>query len=124
MVQETIRYSEGVVTEVESLVNAGVFDSKSEFYRFATEALLTSINDDYKPNMHNYNKYQEKVRAEFKSDDSTAYDQSLFYSSAVAVRRYARNKDIQSAENHIDSHYSEDMGEYLLLEALLDYYTE
>ena len=62
---------------------------------------------------------QQQVQGESTSEHS---DGSMFYKSAIAVRRHARRGEIDAAEEYIDTHYASDRGEYLFLEALLDYY--
>jgi len=129
MVQETIRFSETVVNEVEDLVAEGVFETKSEFYRFASEMLLDAINDEYDPEMVNYDKLSGGVRERIDSaigeqdalPDPTTQpnDAGTFYRSALVVRRHARKGEIEQAEEHIDSHYPPERGEYLMLEDIL-----
>ena len=123
MVQETVRYSDSVVERVQELVEEGTFENKSEYYRFASELLLDSLKKDYEPEMVKYDAIaentQQQVKGGFAIDQS---DGSMFYESAIVVRRYARRGEIDAAEEYIDTHYGPDRGEYLFLEALLDYY--
>ena len=49
MVKSTVRFPESVVGEIESLVEDGRFESKSEFYRFSTDYVLNQVLDDYDP---------------------------------------------------------------------------
>jgi len=35
MAKDTVRYPDDVVTEIDALVDDGMFESKSEFYRFS-----------------------------------------------------------------------------------------
>ena len=124
MVQETVRYSESIVEAVQTLVNEGTFEHKSEFYRFATELLLDSLREDYNPEMLNYDTLAETTHqqlGEFMSEQS-AGSGSMFYESAIIIRRHARRGEIDAAEEYIETHYPSERGEYLLLEALLDYY--
>jgi len=122
MVQETVRISESIVEAVQAPVNEGTFEHKSEFYRFATELLLDSLQEDYDPEMLNYDSLTETTRqqlAEFTGGQSGG---SMFYESAILIRRHARRGEIDTAEEYIETHYPSERGEYLLLEALLDYY--
>jgi Arc/MetJ-type ribon-helix-helix transcriptional regulator len=121
MVQETVRFSDYIVNEVDELVEEGMFEHKSEFYRFATEMLLDSMREDYSPEMLNYDTIAAKTRQQLGSSANES-DGTMFYNSAIAVRRYARRGEIDAAEDYIDAHYPTEGGEYLLLEALLDYY--
>lgn len=124
MVQETVRYSDSIVQKVDELVEEGSFDNKSEFYRFAAELLLDSLRDDYEPEMLNYDSIAEVTRQQVGGADSEPSNGSMFYQSATTVRRYARRGDTTGAEEYIDTHYPPERGEYLLLEALLDYYQD
>ncbi len=123
MVQETVRYSDSIVESVEELVEEDVFEHKSEFYRFATELLLDSLHDDYEPEMLNYDSLAEATRQEVGDTAVEKSDKSMFYESAVVVRRHARRGEVGAAEEYIDTHYPPERGEHLLLEALLDYYS-
>jgi Arc/MetJ-type ribon-helix-helix transcriptional regulator len=122
MVQETVRYSDSVVETVQSLVEEGTFNHKSEFYRFATELLLDQLDEEYEPEMVSYDALSEATQQSTHST-SDQPDRSMFYQSAIVVRRHARCEEITAAEEHIDRHYPPERGEYLLLEALLDYYS-
>lgn len=121
MVQETVRYSNTIVETVEKLVEQGSFSNKSEFYRFATELLLEQLDEEYEPEMVSYNALSEATQLS-DTDNSDQSDGSMFYQSAIVVRRHARREEISAAEEYIDAHYPPQRGEYLLLEALLDYY--
>lgn len=105
------------------MIDEGIFDNKSEFYRFASELLLDSLRDEYTPEMVNYDQLTDTLDSQREKKDATE-DISGFYRSATTVRRCARRGDISAAEEHIDSRYPPERGEYLLLEALLDYYRQ
>lgn len=122
MVQETVRFSQSIVEAVEELVEEGTFENKSEFYRFATELLLDSVHDEYDPEMVKFDTIAEGTRQQVAEPPAEQSDGSMFYQSAVTVRRHARRGDIDAAEEYIDAHYPSERGEYLLLETLLDYY--
>lgn len=123
MVQETVRYSDSIVDTVEKLVEEGTFNHKSEFYRFATELLLDQLDEEYEPEMVSYDALSEATQQSYV-DTSDQSDGSMFYQSAIVVRRHARREEINTAEEYIDTHYPPERGEYLLLEALLDYYSD
>ena len=123
MVQETVRYSDSIVESVEELVENGVFEHKSEFYRFATELLLESLHENYEPEMLNYDNLAENTRQQIGDTAIEKSERSMFYESAVVVRRHARRGEMSAAEEYIDTHYPPERGEHLLLEALLDYYS-
>jgi Arc/MetJ-type ribon-helix-helix transcriptional regulator len=117
-----VRYSESIVESVERIVEEGTFDHKSEFYRFATELLLDQLDEDYDPEMLRYDTLSESTQQNVPTHAADQSDKSMFYRSAIVVRRHARRGDVDSAEDYIDTHYPSERGEYLLLEALLDYY--
>ena len=84
--------------------------------------MLDSLQEDYDPEMLNYDSLTETTRqqlAEFTGGQSGG---SMFYESAILIRRHARRGEIDTAEEYIETHYPSERGEYLLLEALLDYY--
>jgi hypothetical protein len=122
MVQETVRYSDSIVESVEKILDEGVFRNKSEFYRFATELLLEHVDTDYDPEMLNYDDLSEATQPNVETYTTEQSDGSMFYQSAIVVRRHARRGEVNTAEEYIDTHYPPERGEYLLLEALLDYY--
>jgi hypothetical protein len=123
MVQETVRYSDSIVESVEEMVDEGIFDDKSKFYRFATESLLEQLEKDYEPEMLNYDDFAEATQRNAETYTADQSAKSPFYQSAIAVRRHARRGEIKTAEEYIDTQYPSGQGEYLLLEALLDYYS-
>ena len=123
MVQETVRYSDSVVERVQELVEEGTFENKSEYYRFASELLLDSLKEDYEPEMVKYDAIAENTQQQVQGESAIdKADGSMFYKSAIVVRRHARRGEIDAAEEYIDTHYAPDRGEYLFLESLLDYY--
>lgn len=122
MVQETVRYSESIVEGVDELLEDDMFETKSEFYRFAAELLLSSLQESYEPEMLNYDRIAERTRQHTREAPTEPSGKSMFYESAVTIRRHARRNEISAAETHIDRHYPPERGEHLLLEALLDYY--
>ena len=124
MVQETVRYSDSIVESVEKLVEEDIFDNKSEFYRFATELLLDSLDEDYDPEMVNYDTLAEAANQEAGKSTIKRSGESMFYQSAIVVRRHARRGEIELAQEYIDTQYPSERGEYLLLEAVLDYYSQ
>lgn len=126
MTQETVRFSETIVTEVETLVEEGVFDNKSEFYRFAAEFVLDELNPEYTPVMDLYEQTLQDIQEHANYSTETTVDETAgsLYRAAVVIRQYARQGKIEQAEAYIDSHYPPERGEYLLLEALLGFYQE
>ena len=128
MVKNTVRFHESVVDEIESLVEAGVLESKSEFYRFASEYVLTKVADDYEPHMVDF----DSVRAEIIPDEPRRIeagpepreDGIPFFESAAMVRKYALRGSFNDAEDFIDHHYEPGERDAMLLEELLDLYRQ
>ncbi len=129
MVKNTVRFHEDVVEEIEGLVDDGVLESKSEFYRFASEYVLQRITEDYEPHMVDY----DSVKAELGPDDPRTIGLETgigagsglpFLDSAAMVRKYALRGNFADAEDFIDHHYEPGERDAILLEELLDLYEE
>lgn len=124
MVKSTVRFPESVIEEISSLVEAGHFESKSEFHRFASEYVLAEIIDGYEPEMLDF----ESVKADLMpamtliETAGRPEDNGSFLQSAVMVRRYALRGNFRDAEDFIDHHYTPDERDCLLLEELLELY--
>lgn len=126
MVKNTVRFHEGVVEEIESLVDEGVLESKSEFYRFASEYVLARIADGYEPHMVDYESVKTDLLSEpaiiDPSTTSEPTDGIPFLESVAIIRRFALRGDLQDAEDFIDHHYEAGERDALLLEELLGLY--
>ena len=130
MVKNTVRFHESVVDEIEDLVETGVLESKSEFYRFASEYVLDQMKDDYEPHMMDF----DAVKADLIppdprtiESDSPAGDPDVgipFFESFAMVRKYALRGNLQDAEDFIDHHYDPNDRDALLLEELLEFYRD
>ncbi len=129
MVKNTVRFHEDVVDEIEGLVDDGVLESKSEFYRFASEYVLQRITEGYEPHMVDY----DSVKAELGPDaprtigadgDPNASPGIPFLDSAAMIRKYALRGNFTDAEDFIDHHYEAGERDAMLLEELLDLYRE
>ncbi len=128
MVKNTVRFHEDVVDEIEGLVDDGVLESKSEFYRFASEYVLQRITEGYEPHMVDY----DSVKAELGPDAPQTVGASgldagpgvPFLDSAAMVRKYALRGEFMDAEDFIDHHYEAGEPDAMLLEELLDLYRE
>ena len=124
MVKSTVRFSESTVQEIESLVKEGVFESKSEFYRFASEYILEQLSDDYRPSTVDF----EDIKADvFPSDEliEPAEDGTSglpFFESVATIRQFVIRGNPNDAEDFIDHHYSGSSRDALLLEELLELY--
>ncbi len=123
MAKDTVRYPDDVVDEIDALVEDGMFESKSEFYRFSAEYVLTLIDPEHEPETFNF----DEIKAELEIDPSAAAgvgtDGGTFFLEAViTVRKHGLRGDFEAAERFIDSHYSPTDQECLILEELLGSY--
>ena len=124
MVKSTVRFPESVVDEIESLVEAEQFESKSEFYRFSSDYVLNQMVEDYDPATIDY----EEIRAEVMPDpereigsDADA-DHPPFFESVSFVRKLALRGNISDAEDFIDHQYTPSDRHAILLEEILRLY--
>lgn len=126
MVKNTVRFHESVVDEIESLVEEGVLESKSEFYRFASEYVLTMISAGYEPHMVDF----DSVRADLLPDEPRTLETTPeatesaipFFESLALVRKYALRGSVADAEDFIDHHYEPNERDAMILEELLELY--
>ena len=124
MAKDTVRYPDDVVAEIDALVEDGMFESKSEFYRFSAEYVLTLINTDHEPETFNF----DEIKAELDIDE-TAHAKALgtdggtfFLDAVITVRKYGLRGNYEAAERFIDTHYEATDQECLILEELLGTY--
>ncbi|MGM0605321.1 MAG: hypothetical protein ACQETB_06575 [Halobacteriota archaeon] len=124
MVKSTVRFSETVVSEVESLVEEGYFESKSEFYRFASDYVLEQVVDSYDPATIDYEEIKSEIRsvAAVSAGGDVPKQRVPFFESVVLLRQYALRGNFSDAEDFIDHHYEADDPHALVLEDLLEMY--
>lgn len=127
MAKDTVRYPERVVDRIDSLVEDGVFESKSEFHRFAAEYVLFLLDEEYDPAMFSF----DELRTELALDDARVDAAAAvgdggtpFLEAAIAVRRHGLRGEYEAAETFIDDHYDPVDRESLLLDELLDQYRD
>ena len=124
MVKSTVRFPESVVEDIESLVENGRFESKSEFYRFSTDYVLTEILDDYDPETIDYEEIKAEVMPQsdrgLGGDDDT--DHPPFFESVSFVRKLALRGTYDDAEDFIDHQYVPSDRHAILLEELFRLY--
>ncbi len=123
MVKSTVRFPAPVVEEIESLVEEGHFESKSEFYRFATDYMLELIVEDYTPETIDFEDIKSEVLVE-TNGRSTPEDEVPFFDSVAMVRQYALRGNISDAEDFIDHQYTAGDRHALMLEELLNAYRQ
>ena len=126
MVKSTVRFPESVVDEIEALVDAGQFESKSEFYRFSTDYVLTQLVDAYEPETIDYEQIRADVlpEAEHALGSDAAADGPPFFESVSFVRKLALRGRFSDAEDFIDHQYVPGDRDAILLEELLRLYRQ
>mgnify|MGYP002760974700 FL=1 len=126
MVKSTVRFPETVVDEIEALVDAGQFESKSEFYRFSTDYVLTQLVDAYEPETIDYEQIRADVlpEAEHALGSDAAADGPPFFESVSFVRKLALRGRFSDAEDFIDHQYVPGDRDAILLEELLRLYRQ
>jgi Arc/MetJ-type ribon-helix-helix transcriptional regulator len=126
MVKSTVRFPETVVDEIEALVDAGQFESKSEFYRFSTDYVLTQLVDAYEPETIDYEQIRADVlpEAEHALGSDAATDGPPFFESVSFVRKLALRGRFSDAEDFIDHQYVSGDRDAILLEELLRLYRQ
>jgi len=126
MVKSTVRFPETVVDEIEALVDAGQFESKSEFYRFSTDYVLTQLVDAYEPETIDYEQIRADVlpETEHALGSGAASDGPPFFESVSFVRKLALRGRFSDAEDFIDHQYVPGDRDAILLEELLRLYRQ
>lgn len=126
MVKSTVRFPESVVGEIESLVESGQFESKSEFYRFSTDYALNQVLDDYEPETIDYEEIKAEVmpQAERELVGDADADHPPFFESVSFVRKLALRGNFSDAEDFIDHQYVPSDRHAVVLEELLRLYRE
>jgi len=117
MTKETVRYPDGVVDAVEEVVEEGVFESKSEFYRFSAEYVLTTIRPEYKPETIDFAEIRGDVREHAGEEGTGDFREAL-----LEVRRHGLREEYADAEDAIDRRYARDSVEAVLLDGVLARY--
>ncbi|GGJ06257.1 hypothetical protein GCM10008995_15190 [Halobellus salinus] len=124
MVKSTVRFPESVVDEIESLVEAEQFESKSEFYRFSSDYALNQMVADYDPTTIDYEAIRSEVMPEPEREigaDADA-DHPPFLESVSFVRKLALRGNFSDAEDFIDHQYTPSDRHAILLEEILRLY--
>ena len=126
MVKSTVRFPEPVVEEIESLVEEGQFESKSEFYRFSADYVLSRTLDEYDPQTIDYDAIEAEVipDAERELGGEADADGPPFFDSVAFVRKLAIRGKFSDAEDFIDHQYVPGDRHAVLLEEILRLYRE
>ena len=126
MAKDTVRYPDEVVEEIDALVEDGMFESKSEFYRFSAEYVLTLINDDHEVETFNFDEIKSELDISEKDHAKAlgADGGTLFLDAVITVRKQGLRGNYEAAERFIDTHYEPTDQECIILEELLGTYRE
>ena len=124
MAKDTVRYPDAVVDEIDSLVENGVFESKSEFYRFSAEYVLAIVDDEYEPETFNYRELKDELDLEEDPRLLGADGGRDFLDAVITVRQYGLRNDFEAAEQYIDDNYEPTDRSGMILEELLSTYRE
>jgi Arc/MetJ-type ribon-helix-helix transcriptional regulator len=130
MAKDTVRYPDSLVEEIGKLVDEGVFESKSEYHRFAAEFVLSLLRPDREPSTFSYTELRrelemdERCRALLadRETDGTDAEPDEFLAATVAVRRHALRGEYEAATTAIEAAYDPLTREAILLEELLGVY--
>lgn len=117
MAKDTVRYPDPVVAAIDEQVADGVFESKSEFYRFAAEYVLDLLAEEYEPQTFAFDELRRELAVDERGDAGEEPDP--FLRTAAAVRQAALRGDAEAAAALIDTRYDSTDREALLLDELL-----
>jgi len=126
MVKSTVRFPESVVGEIESLVEDGTFESKSEFYRFSADYVLNQVLDEYEPETIDYEDIREQVmpRTERELGGDADAEHPPFFESVAFVRKLPLRGNFSDAEDFIDHQYVPGDRHAVVLEDILRLYRD
>ncbi|SDR44591.1 ribbon-helix-helix domain-containing protein [Natronobacterium texcoconense] len=126
MAKDTVRYPDEIVEQIDELVDDGMFESKSEFYRFSAEYVLTLINPDHEVETFNFDEIKSEIDIS-EEDHAKALGTdggTFFLDSVITVRKHGLRGDYEAAERYIDTHYDPTDQECIILEELLGTYRD
>lgn len=125
MPKETVRYPDALVSGVEAVVaEAGAFESKSEFYRFASDFLLSVIDEGHEPTVLGYG----DIVADLESSTDgrltprpEAEEEATgpFLDAYIQVRRHLLYDDAKAARAVVAERYDATDREALLLDEVI-----
>ncbi|AGB38963.1 CopG family transcriptional regulator [Natronococcus occultus] len=124
MAKDTVRYPDAVVDQIDALVDDGMFESKSEFYRFSAEYVLTLVDPDHDVETFNFEEIKAELDIPEESDGADADADSFLLEAIITVRKHGLRGDYEAAEGFIDDHYEPTDRECLILEELLGTYRD
>ncbi|GAB7017251.1 hypothetical protein JCM18750_01120 [Halostagnicola bangensis] len=126
MAKDTVRYPDDVVDEIDALVADGMFESKSEFYRFSAEYVLTLIDPDHEVETFNFDEIKSELEISDTGHTAIANPDggTFFLESVITVRKQGLRGNFEAAEQFIDTHYDQTDQECIILEELLGTYRQ
>jgi Arc/MetJ-type ribon-helix-helix transcriptional regulator len=124
MAKDTVRYPDEVVEKIDSLVDDGMFESKSEFYRFSAEYVLTLVDQDHEVKTFNFDEIKGELDIPEEADPEAvdADGGTFFLDAVITVRKQGLRGNYEAAERFIDDHYDATDQECIILEELLGTY--
>jgi len=123
MSKQTVRYPDGVVEAVEEVVEGGVFESKSEFYRFSAEYVLRTVDPEYEPESFDFEEIVDELES-YAGTESRSGTETPFLEAVAQTRKHALRGDFEAAEEFVDAAYRADRTEAVVLEELLAMYRD
>ena len=126
MAKDTVRYPDDVVDAIDTLVEDGMFESKSEFYRFSAEYVLTLLNPEHEVETFNFDEIKNELNIDQRTHvNPVGTDGGTFFLDAIiTVRKFGLRGNYEDAERFIDTHYDPTDQECLILEELLGTYRD
>lgn len=125
MPKETVRYPDALAAGVEAVVaEAEAFESKSEFYRFASDFLLSVLDEGHEPTVLGYG----DIVADLESTTGaplapqTGADEAgtgPFLDAYIRVRRHLLYDDVEAARAVVAERYDATDREALLLDEVI-----
>jgi hypothetical protein len=125
MAKETVRYPDALVSEVEAVVAASeAFESKSEFYRFASDFLLSVLDPAHEPSVLGYGDIVADLESTTDGrlvprDDGDETATGPFLDAYIQVRRHLLYDDVESARAVVGERYEATDREALLLDEVI-----
>ena len=125
MPKETVRYPDALVAGVEAVVaEADAFESKSEFYRFASDFLLSVLDEGHEPTVLGYGDIVDDLESStgarlaprVEADEAGT---GPFLDAYVQVRRHLLYDDVEAARAVVAERYDATDREALLLDEVI-----
>lgn len=125
MPKETVRYPDALVDGVEAVVaESEAFESKSEFYRFASDFLLSVLDGDHEPTVLGYGDIVADLESASEGrlvpgSDAETPPTGPFLDAYIQVRRHLLYDDVESARAVVADRYDATDREALLLDEII-----